>query len=351
MSTATVVPTPPPTPKTNRIGLQVLDYKGGKTTLCAGCGHNSISERILEAYYEMGVQPERLMKMSGIGCSSKSPAYFMSRSFSFNSVHGRMPSVATGALLANKTMRSIGISGDGDTASIGMGQFVHLLRRNVPMIYIIEDNGVYGLTKGQFSATADIGSKLKTGVVNDLPAVDICALAIQMGASFVGRSFSGDKKQLSNMLKAAISHQGTVVLDVISPCVTFNDHAGSTKSYKFMQEHDEAVGEVGFVPFFEEISVEYDIDTSIDVRMHDGSHLRLRKLHADYDPTDKTQAVKILMETHDKGECLTGVFYVDTQKTDFTSLLNMVDEPLATLPQERTRPGREVLAELMEEYS
>jgi 2-oxoglutarate ferredoxin oxidoreductase subunit beta len=348
MSTTAVLPRPE---KVNRIGLQVLDYRGGKTTLCAGCGHNAISERILEAYYDMGVQPERVMKMSGIGCSSKSPAYFMSRSFSFNSVHGRMPSVATGALLANKTMRSIGISGDGDTASIGMGQFVHLLRRNIPMIYIIEDNGVYGLTKGQFSATADIGSKLKSGVINDLPAVDICSLAIQMGATFVGRSFSGDKKQLSTMLKAAIAHRGTVVLDVISPCVTFNDHIGSTKSYKFMQEHDEPVGEVGFVPYFEDIAVEYDPNTSVDVRLHDGSSLRLRKLHEGYDPANKTEAVKMLMESHHKGECLTGVFYVDTQKTDFTSLLNMVDEPLALLPEERTRPGRQVLTDLMEQYS
>ena len=347
MSTTPVTPSP----KTNRIGLQVLDYRGGKTTLCAGCGHNAISERILEAYYEMGIQPERVMKMSGIGCSSKSPAYFMSRSFSFNSVHGRMPSVATGALLANKTMRSIGISGDGDTASIGMGQFVHLLRRNVPMIYIIEDNGVYGLTKGQFSATADIGSKLKTGVVNDLPAIDTCALAIQMGATFVGRSFSGDKKQLSAMLKAAIAHQGTVMLDVISPCVTFNDHEGSTKSYKYMQEHEESVGEVGFVPHFEDIAVEYDPNTTINVQLHDGSSLRLRKLHEDYDPTDKIHAIKMLMETHAKGEVLTGVFYIDTQKPDFTSLLNMVDEPLATLPQERIRPSREVLAEIMEGHS
>jgi 2-oxoglutarate ferredoxin oxidoreductase subunit beta len=290
------------------------------------------------------------MKMSGIGCSSKSPAYFMSRSFSFNSVHGRMPSVATGALLANKTMRSIGVSGDGDTASIGMGQFVHFMRRNVPMIYIIEDNGVYGLTKGQFSATADIGSKLKTGVVNDLPAIDICALAIQLGATFVGRSFSGDKKQLSTMLKAALSHRGTVLLDVISPCVTFNDHEGSTKSYKYMQEHEDEVGEVGFVPYFDDIAVEYDTNTTVDVQLHDGSHMRLRKLHETYDPTDKVNAIKMLMETHDKGEVLTGVFYVDTQKTDFTTLLNMVDEPLATLSEERTRPGREVLAALMEAH-
>jgi len=351
MSTTPVTPETPKAPKTNRIGLQILDYRGGKTTLCAGCGHNAISERILEAFYDMGVQPERVMKMSGIGCSSKSPAYFMTRSFSFNSVHGRMPSVATGALLANKTMRSIGISGDGDSMSIGMGQFVHMLRRNVPMIYVLEDNGVYGLTKGQFSATADLGSKLKTGVVNDLPAIDVCALAIQMGATFVGRSFSGDKKQLSAMLKAAIAHRGTVLLDVISPCVTFNDHEGSTKSYKHMQEHDEIVGEVGFVPHFEDISVDYDHDTTVDVPMHDGSHMRLRKIREGYNPVSKSDAVNMLMEAHDKGEVLTGVFYVDTQQQDFTTLLNMVDEPLATLPQERTRPGREVLEQLMQSHT
>ena len=213
-------------PKTNRIGLTVMDYKGGKTTLCAGCGHNAISERIIESMYEMGVQPELLIKPSGIGCSSKTPAYFMSRSHSFNAVHGRMPSVATGALLANRKLVCIGVSGDGDTASIGIGQFIHLMRRNLPIIYIIEDNGVYGLTKGQFSATADLGSKLKSGVLNDLPPIDTCALAIQLGATLVGRSFSGDKRQLSAMLKAAIAHKGTVMLDVVSPCVTFNDHEG-----------------------------------------------------------------------------------------------------------------------------
>jgi 2-oxoglutarate ferredoxin oxidoreductase subunit beta len=299
----------------------------------------------------MGVQPERIMKISGIGCSSKSLAYFMSRSFSFNSVHGRMPSVATGALLANKTMRAIGVSGDGDTASIGMGQFVHLLRRNVPMIYILEDNGVYGLTKGQFSATADIGSKLKTGVVNDLPPIDVCALAIQMGATFVGRSFSGDKKQLSAMLKAAIAHKGTVLLDIISPCVTFNDHDGSTKSYKYMKEHDELVNETGFIASHEDIAVEYDPNTTVDVQLHDGSHLRLRKLHEDYTPTDKAGAVNMLMETHEKGEVLTGVFYVNTQELDFASRLNMVDDPLSTLSADRVRPSREVLAELMQAQS
>jgi 2-oxoglutarate/2-oxoacid ferredoxin oxidoreductase subunit beta len=342
MATTTV-----PNPKTNRLGLQVLDYRGGKTTLCAGCGHNAISERVIDALYEMGVQPERVMKLSGIGCSSKSPAYFLSRAHSFNSVHGRMPSVATGALLANKTMKALGVSGDGDTASIGVGQFIHLMRRNLPLIYIIEDNGVYGLTKGQFSATADLGSKLKTGVINDLPAIDTCALAIQLGATFVGRSFSGDKKQLLAMLKAAIAHKGTVMLDVISPCVTFNDHEGSTKSYKYMQEHEEAITEVGFVPHFEDIAIDYDAGTTYDVTMHDGSHLRLRKLREDYNPNDRSTAVKQLMEAHERGEVLTGVFYLDTAKPSFTDLLNLVDEPLGTLPEERTRPSKQVLQEIM----
>jgi 2-oxoglutarate ferredoxin oxidoreductase subunit beta len=351
MATSTTTPTAAAKPpKTNRLGLQVLDYRGGKTTLCAGCGHNAISERIIDAMYEMGVQPERVMKVSGIGCSSKSPAYFMNRAHSFNSVHGRMPAIATGALLANHTMKSLGVSGDGDTASIGMGQFVHLLRRNLPMIYIIEDNGVYGLTKGQFSATADVGSTLKTGVINDLPAIDTCTLAVQLGATFVGRSFSGDKKQLLAMIKAAIAHNGTAMLDVISPCVTFNDHEGSTKSYKYMQEHEEAITEVGFVPHFEDIAVEYDAGTTYDVQMHDGSHLRLRKLHEDYNPTDRISAVRALMEAHAKGEVLTGVFYVDTKRPSFTDMLNLVPEPLGTLPQERVRPSREVLDQVMQRY-
>ncbi|HUK23899.1 MAG TPA: 2-oxoacid:ferredoxin oxidoreductase subunit beta [Terriglobales bacterium] len=338
-----------PPPKTNRIGLTVLDYRGGKTTLCAGCGHNAISERILEAMYEMGVQPERVIKMSGIGCSSKSPAYFMSRSYSFNSVHGRMPSVTTGAVLANHRLLALGVSGDGDTASIGIGQFVHLMRRNLPVIYIIEDNGVYGLTKGQFSATADLGSKLKTGVINDLPPIDTCALAISLGATFVGRSFSGDKRQLSAMMKAAIAHKGTVMLDVVSPCVTFNDHEGSTKSYKFMKDHDEPLQEVSFVPAFEEIDVEYDPGATLEVTMHDGSRLRLRKLEEDYDPTDKIKAIYRLHEAHDKGEVLTGVFYVNTQAPTFIEALNMTEEPLATLPDSVVRPGREVLEQVMEE--
>lgn len=339
-----------PTPqKTNRAGLTVLDYRGGKTTLCAGCGHNAISERIVEAFYDMGIAPERVAKLSGIGCSSKSPAYFMSRSHSFNSVHGRMPSVATGAVLANQHIVALGVSGDGDTASIGIGQFVHLMRRNLPMIYIIEDNGVYGLTKGQFSATADKGSRLKTGVINDLPPIDTCALAIQLGATFVGRSFSGDKKQLQSMLKAAIAHRGTVMLDVVSPCVTFNDHEGSTKSYKYMKDHEEPLHDVNFVPAFEDIEVEYDPGTSINVTMHDGSQLRLRKLEEDYDPTNKVGAVKRIMEAHEGGDVLTGVLYVNTQAPSFTQMLDMTDLPLNTLPESVVRPPRAVLEECMEE--
>jgi len=336
-----------PGPKLNHIGLPVVEYRGGKSTLCAGCGHNAISERIVDAMFEMGVQPERVMKMSGIGCSSKSPAYFMSRSHSFNGLHGRMPSITTGAVLANRTMTALGVSGDGDTASIGMGQFVHMMRRNLPMIYIIEDNGVYGLTKGQFSATADIGSKLKTGVINELPPIDMCAMAIQLGATFVGRSFSGDKKQLLAMLKAAIAHNGTVVLDVISPCVTFNDHEGSTKSYKFLQENDEPINEIGFVASFDDIEVDYDSGQVYDVEMHDGSQLRLRKLLEDYDPTDKANAVRTLMEAQEKDEVLTGVFYIDTQKETFIDQLNVVDEPLATLAEPLTRPPRQALESLM----
>jgi 2-oxoglutarate ferredoxin oxidoreductase subunit beta len=349
MATTTRIPPASPAPKTNRIGLNVLDYKGSKTTLCAGCGHNAISERILEAMYEMGVPPERVAKLSGIGCSSKSPAYFMSRSHSFNAVHGRMPSVATGAVLGNRNLLALGVSGDGDSASIGIGQFVHLMRRNLPVIYIIEDNGVYGLTKGQFSATADLGSKLKTGVINDLPPIDTCALAITLGATFVGRSFSGDKKQLHSMMKAAIAHKGTVMLDVVSPCVTFNDHEGSTKSYKFMKDHEEPLQEVSFVPVFEDISVEYDAGTTIEVTMHDGSRLRLRKLEEDYDPTHRIGAIDRLHRAHEKGEVLTGVFYVNPQAPTFLDLLNMTEHPLATLPESVVRPGREVLEQVMEE--
>jgi 2-oxoglutarate ferredoxin oxidoreductase subunit beta len=337
-----------PPKKTNRIGLELATYRGSKTTLCAGCGHNAISERIIDAFYELGTDPKRVIKLSGIGCSSKTPAYFLGGSHGFNAVHGRMPSVATGALLANATLQGIGVSGDGDTGAIGIGQFVHLMRRNLPLVYIIEDNGCYGLTKGQFSPTADVGSTLKNGVVNDLPPIDTCALAIELGATFVARSFSGDKKQLLAILKAALSHRGTAMIDVISPCVTFNDHEGSTKSYAYVKEHDEPLGEVSFVPFFEDITVEYDPGTTTEVKMHDGSRLLLKKLEQDYNPTDKMQALKVLHETLRRGEYATGVIYVEPDKDDFLTQLNLVDTPLATLPVERTRPGKAVLDEVME---
>src|SRR6201993_2372539 len=339
-----------PTPlKVNRIGLEPQIYRGSKTTLCAGCGHNAISERIVDAFYEMGVDPRRVIKLSGIGCSSKSPAYFLGGAHGFNAVHGRMPSVGTGAMLANGQLVAIGISGDGDTGAIGIGQFVHLMRRNLPIIYIIEDNGCYGLTKGQFSPTADLGSKLKNGVVNDLPPIDTCALAVELGATFVARSFSGDKKQLHAMLKAAIAHKGTVMLDVVSPCVTFNDHEGSTKSYKYVKEHEETLQDVSFVPHFEEINVEYDPGSTVSVTMHDGSRLNLRKLEEDYDPTNKIQALTRLTEAHEKGEVLTGVFYVNPEAPNFIDMLNVVDQPLSTLPDSMTRPPKEVLDACMEE--
>jgi 2-oxoglutarate/2-oxoacid ferredoxin oxidoreductase subunit beta len=263
-------------------------------------------------------------------------------------VHGRMPSVATGAMLANKTMQAIGVSGDGDTGAIGIGQFVHLMRRNLPLVYIIEDNGCYGLTKGQFSPTADVGSTLKNGVVNDLQPIDTCLMAIELGASFVARSFSGDKKQLLTLLKAALSHRGTAMLDVISPCVTFNDHEGSTKSYSYVKDHDEPVAEMNYVPHFEDITIEYEEGTTREVSLHDGSRLYLKKLDRDYDPTSKQNAVQVLHETAARGEYATGLLYIEPGKRDFCSLLNLVDEPLAQLPLERTRPSRGVLDEIME---
>jgi 2-oxoglutarate ferredoxin oxidoreductase subunit beta len=340
--------TPPPK-KLNRLGLEVLSYKGAKTTLCAGCGHNAISERVIECFYELGVQPWNVAKFSGIGCSSKSPAYFLGLSHGFNGVHGRMPSIATGAMLANRTMLGIGVAGDGDTASIGMGQFMHLLRRNLPFVYIIEDNGVYGLTKGQFSATADLGSKLKTGVINDLPPFDCCALALQCGATFVARSFSGDKKQLVAILKAAIVHNGLSVIDVVSPCTTFNDHEGSTKSYSYMKEHDEMLNELDFVPYYDDISVDIPEGGVQEVTLHDGSTLRIKKLGREYDPTNKFDALKALDEAGKKGEVLTGVFYIDTHKPNFMEMLGMEEAPLATLPESKIRPPKELLDQVMEE--
>ena len=346
MSDATT-PTPAPK-KTNRIGLEVASYRGGKTTLCAGCGHNAISERIIDAFFEMGVDPKRVAKFSGIGCSSKSPAYFLGPSHGFNAVHGRMPSIATGALLANKDLLGIGVSGDGDSGAIGIGQFVHLMRRNLPLIYIIEDNGCYGLTKGQFSPTADLGSKAKNGVVNDLPPIDTCALAIELGASFVARSFSGDKKQLLAVLKAAIAHRGTAMIDVLSPCVTFNDHDGSTKSYSYVKDHEEPLGEISFVPYFEDIAVDYEPGATTTVKMHDGSQLYLRKLPEDYNPADKLSALTLLHETARRGEFATGILYIDPDQEDFIDSLNLVDRPLALMAEDQIRPGRDVLEALME---
>jgi 2-oxoglutarate/2-oxoacid ferredoxin oxidoreductase subunit beta len=338
-----------PPKKVNRLGLEVLSYKGGKTTLCAGCGHNSISERIVECFYELGIEPWTVAKFSGIGCSSKSPAYFLGLAHGFNGVHGRMPAIATGALLANKTLMGVGVTGDGDTASIGIGQFMHMVRRNLPLIYVIENNGVYGLTKGQFSATADLGSTLKTGTVNDLPPFDCCALAMRWGATFVARSFSGDKRQLTALLKAAIAHNGLSVIDVISPCVTFNDHMGSTKSYGYMKEHETKVQELDFVPQFDHIAVAIPEGGVMDVLMHDGSHLRIRKLGRDFDPTNRLASMVVMEEAEAKDEVLTGVLYVNTSKPTFLEQLNMVDEPVGTLPESRVRPSLAVLEQVMEE--
>jgi len=345
---STTVQPPAAAPKhMNRLGYTIADYRGADSTLCAGCGHDAITSQIIKAFYEYGVEPYRVAKLSGIGCSSKTPAYFLNMSHGLNGVHGRMPSLGTGVMLANRTLISIGVSGDGDTASIGMGQFVHLLRRNIPMIYLMENNGVYGLTKGQFSATADYGSKAKSGVVNQLPAIDVCAMAIDLGCNFVCRSFAGDPKQLVALLKAALGHRGTSLFDVISPCVTFNNHDGSTKSYKYAKDHEELLHEISLVPFFEQINVEYQEGEAIDVELHDGSHIRLRKTDKGYDPTNKGEALDTLRNCQESNEFLTGLIYINESKPDFLTQLNMVDVPLATLPQERVQPSAEDLTEIM----
>ncbi len=341
--------TPPPK-KTNLLGFEILQYRGNKTTLCAGCGHNAITERLIEAYWDMGVEPWRVAKLSGIGCSSKTPAYFLGQSHGFNAVHGRAPTVATGTILANHGLKCVVVSGDGDTASIGIGHFMHMLRRNPPMTYIIENNGVYGLTKGQFSATADVGSTLKKGPANRLTPIDCCLMGIELGATFVARSFSGDKRQLSAILKACIAHNGLAVVDVISPCVTFNDHSGSTKSYSYMKDHEEPIHEIDFVASHEDIAVEYEEGTTREVEMHDGSRLLLRKLERDYDPTDRLNAVRALHQAADAQEVLTGILYVERDKENFVDMLQLVDEPLATLPENRVRPSREALDQIMEEF-
>ncbi len=335
--------------KENKLGLKALDYGGGKSTLCAGCGHDAISNQIIRAFYEMNVKPEKVAKFSGIGCSSKTPAYFLQRSHGFNSVHGRMPAVATGAMLANHKILGIGVSGDGDTASIGLGQFMHMIRRNIPLIYIIENNGVYGLTKGQFSATADEGSRLKTGVLNDLPPMDLCALAVQLGCGYVARGFAGDPKQMINILKGAIAHDGLSVIDVISPCTTFNNHEGSTKGYVYAKEHDELLHQIGFVQSYEQIEIEQEPGTLREVTLHDGSRILLKKLEEDYDPSDAVQALQRSHRAVENGQMLTGLVYLRPEKKSFISLLNLVDEPLHSLPIERTRPPREALDKIMKE--
>src|SRR6184192_2465326 len=345
---STTMQPPAAAPKNvNRLGFTIADYKGADSTLCDGCGHDAITSQIIKAAFELGLEPHRVAKLSGIGCSSKTPAYFLSRSHGFNAVHGRMPAIATGAILANHKLVSIGVSGDGDTASIGLGQFLHMVRRNIPLIYIIENNGVYGLTKGQFSATADEGSKLKTGVINDLPPMDLCGLAVELGCGYVARGYAGDPKQMINILKGAIAHDGLSVIDVISPCVTFNNHEGSTKGYTYSKEHDELLHQIGFVQSYEQIEIDYAPGELREVTMHDGSRILLRKLEEDYDPSDAVQALQRLHKATEAGAMLTGLVYLRPEKKSFISLLNMTDRPLFSLGEADTRPPREALDKIM----
>ncbi|MCA9929509.1 MAG: 2-oxoacid:ferredoxin oxidoreductase subunit beta [Anaerolineales bacterium] len=335
-------------PSVNLIGLSKVDYNGRPSTLCQGCGHNSIANQIIQVAYELNIRQHEMIKLSGIGCSSKSPAYFLGQSHGFNSLHGRMPSIGTGALMANHHLHAIGVSGDGDSASIGMGQFKHLMRRNVRMVYIVENNGVYGLTKGQFSATADEGQTLKYAGTNELPPIDICMEALVAGAGFVARSFSGDAKQVRELLKAALSFNGTAVLDIISPCVAFNNQDTSTKSYGYGRDHEAPLHDFGWVAPAEEIVIEaYDPGTVRLVDMPDGSRIQLRKLDTDYDPTDKVQALSRLYEAEEKQEFITGLIYYNPNRKALDEERNVVDTPLAQLPDEQIRPSRESLAELM----
>src|SRR5213596_2565262 len=317
-----------PTLPKNKIGYTRRDYEGKVSTLCAGCGHDSISAAIIQACFDLAIEPHKVAKLSGIGCSSKTPDYFLGNSHGFNTVHGRMPSVLTGANLANRELIYLGVSGDGDSASIGLGQFAHVMRRGVNMAYIGENNGVYGLTKGQFSATADAGSKSKKGVINSDSPVDLVAMALQLGATYVGRAFSGDKVQLVPLIKGAITHGGAAFIDVISPCVAFNNHPGSTKSYDYVREHNEAVSRIDFITPREEITTEYAPGEVVDVRQHDGSVLRLRSLHADYDPTDRAGAISYMQEHNAQGEVVTGLLYVDPLATDLHTALNTTARPL-----------------------
>lgn len=333
--------------KLNLVGLEKSDYKGNPSTLCQGCGHDSISSQIINVAFELSLPPHRVIKMSGIGCSSKSPAYFLNRSHGFNALHGRMPSVVTGATLANRLLQPIAVSGDGDTGSIGMGQFKHVVRRNVPMVYIIENNGVYGLTKGQFSATADVGQKLKYAGTNELPPIDLCMEALSAGCGFVARSFAGDAKQVRELLKAALTYEGTAILDIISPCVTFNNHEDSTKSYPYGKAHEERLHDITFIPKYDEISVDYEPGSQIQVKMHDGPTIQLKKLDRDYDPTDKLQAIHLLAEAEEKREFITGLIYINQNRSTLPDVLRLPETPLVETPQEQLRPPREALAKLM----
>lgn len=332
-----------PTLETNKVGYTRRDYEGKISTLCAGCGHDSISAAIIQACWELDIEPHRVAKLSGIGCSSKTPDYFLGASHGFNTVHGRMPSVLTGANLANRELLYLGVSGDGDSASIGLGQFAHAMRRGVRMAYIVENNGVYGLTKGQFSATADQGSKSKKGVVNSDSPVDLVGIALQLGATYVGRGFSGNKSQLVPLIKGAITHGGAAFIDVISPCVAFNNHPGSTKSYDYVREHNEAVSRIDFITSRDEIVSEYAPGEVVDVRQHDGTILRLRSLHTDYDPTDRAAAMAYMQEHAARGEVVTGLLYVDPLATDLHTALNTSDRPLNALGAGDLCPGLSVL--------
>ena len=330
----------------NKVCYTRRDYEGKISTLCAGCGHDSISAAIIQACWELDVEPHRVAKLSGIGCSSKTPDYFLGNSHGFNTVHGRMPSVLTGANLANRALLYLGVSGDGDSASIGIGQFVHVMRRGVNMVYIVENNGVYGLTKGQFSATADQGSTSKKGVVNSDSPIDMVSLALQLGATYVARSFSGDKQQLGPLIKAAIAHRGAAFLDVISPCVAFNNHPGSTKSYDYVREHNEAVNRIDVIEPREEISVDFAEGELVEVPQHDGSLLRLRKLKTDYDPNNRIAAMNYVQERQALGEVVTGLLYVDPASGDLHDHLNTTETPFNALAALQLCPGAEVLAKI-----
>ncbi len=332
----------PELPK-NKLGYSVDFYEGALSTLCAGCGHDSISAGVIQACYEMNIEPHRLAKLSGIGCSSKTPAYFLSNSHGFNSVHGRMPSVATGANLANRDLIYFGVSGDGDTASIGMGQFVHVIRRNLNMIYIVMNNGCYGLTKGQDSATADNGSKNKSGQVNPFESIDLASLAIELGAGFVAQSFSGDKTQLIPLIKAAIKHPGFAFINVISPCVTFNNNVGSTKSYDYVREHLDATSTIDFVPEMKEITTNYEEGSSKNVKMHDGSVLQLNKLAKDWDPMNRQSVANAMMIAKSKGEILTGLLYMSQNTEDLHNTIQTNDRALNSLTKKDLCPGNEIL--------